>query len=350
MRRTIAVAVACAGVMLAGAARAQERYAVDGDRVAVYNLAGQMRVEAGGGSQVTVEVRRGGEDARQLTVRRSQSGGFSNLAIVYPGDRVVYPAMGRFSNTNLTVRPDGTFGDHGGGGWFGHGGVRVSGSGSGTRAWADVRVLVPAGRTVSVNQGVGRIDVVNVNGTLRVKGFASDIHASGTRGSVSLDTGSGGIELSDAVGDATLDTGSGGVRVTNVRGGVLSIDTGSGGVQGGGLAAQRLHVDVGSGAVRLDGVDARNIDVDSGSGSVSLRLTGDAEYLKVDTGSGGVTLAIPPSFGARAEIDTGSGGIHIEVPMTASRSTRDHFSGSFGDGNGRMIVDTGSGGVRVIRG
>ncbi|HEX8906229.1 MAG TPA: hypothetical protein VF771_15375, partial [Longimicrobiaceae bacterium] len=246
----IATCAAAAAVLAARPAQAQERYSLDGDRVAVYNLAGQVRVEPGSGSAVVVELTRGGEDARELSIRRGEANGFRHLAVVYPGDRVVYSPMGHWSNTNLQVRADGTFGgDHGA-----PGGRRVTihGTGSGTRAWADVRVLVPAGRTVAVHQAVGRVDVTNVNGNLQVKSASAAIHATGTRGALNLDTGSGGIEVSDADGDVRLDTGSGGVRVANVRGAGLDIDTGSGGVQGGGVSVGRLHVDVGSGGVRLD--------------------------------------------------------------------------------------------------
>jgi lia operon protein LiaG len=348
MRGAVIGACAAAAVLAARPAGAQERFTVEGERVAVYNLAGQMRVEAGSGTAVVVEVTRGGEDARQLAVRRGESGGFRSLAVAYPGDRVIYPTMGRGSSTTVQVRSDGTFGGDArllGGGTR----VTVRGSGSGTRAWADVRVLVPAGRTVAVHNAVGRIDVTNVRGDLRVKGYASSIHATGTRGPLNLDTGSGGIEVMDAEGDVRLDTGSGGVRATNVRGAGLDIDTGSGGVQGSGLAVARLHVDVGSGGVRLDAVDARNVDIDTGSGAVNLRLRRDAEYVKINTGSGGVDLAVPQDFGAEADIDTGSGGIHVDVPSTVRRSQRDHFTGTLGDGRGRLIIDTGSGGVHIIR-
>jgi len=337
-----------AALALAHPAAAQERFTVEGDRVAVYNLAGQVRVEAGSGSDVVVEVTRGGSDAGDLSIRRGEQGGFRTLAVVYPDRDVIYPGIGRGSSTQIDVRSDGTF--HGDRGIFGSGGRRtIRGSGSGTNAWADLRVLVPAGRRIAIHQAAGRVDVSNVDGEVQVRAHASPVSATGTRGMLDLDTGSGGITVTNAQGEVTLDTGSGGVRVTGVRGGVLDVDTGSGGVTGGDISVGRLHVDVGSGGVRLESVDARDVDVDAGSGSVALRLRGDAESIKIDTGSGGVTLGLPAGFGADAEIDTGSGGIRVDVPSTVRRATRTHFSGAFGDGNGRMVIDTGSGGVSVVR-
>jgi hypothetical protein len=321
---------------------------VEGERVAVYNLAGQVRVEPGSGSAVTVLVTRGGGDASRLSIRRGESDGFRNLAIVYPGDRLVYPSLGRWSNSTIDVRSDGTFGGERGRILGGGSQVRISGSGGGTQAWADLRVQVPAGRTVAIHQGVGTIEVANVNGDLRVKGHAASIRSAGTRGSLNLDTGSGSVEVRDAQGDVRIDTGSGSARVSNVSGGMLDVDTGSGGVQGDGIRVQRLHVDVGSGGVRLAGVDARDVDIDTGSGSVNLSLRSDAENVKIDTGSGGVVLAVPAQFGAEADIDTGSGRIHVLVPAQVTRSSRTHFTGRVGDGRGRLVIDTGSGGVELV--
>jgi DUF4097 and DUF4098 domain-containing protein YvlB len=338
-----------AALTLAGGAAAQERFTVGGSRVAVYNLAGTMRVEPGSGSSVVVEVTRAGSDAGRLSVRRTDAGDVGTVAVVYPDDDVIYPELGGGSRTTLDVRSDGTFGGDSGVRLGGGNRITIRGSGSGTRAWANVRVLVPAGRTVTVHHAVGRIDVVNVNGDVQVKGYAAHIEASGTRGRLDLDTGSGGITVTNAEGEVSLDTGSGGVRLTGIRGSGLDVDTGSGGVTGNDLSVGRLHVDVGSGGVRLEAVDARDVDIDTGSGSVVLRLRRDAEEVKIDTGSGGVTLGLPQGFGADAEIDTGSGGIRVDVPSTVRRSNRSHFSGTFGDGSGRLVIDTGSGGVSVVR-
>ncbi len=339
MHRRILAASAILVAAAAPAAAQTERFSLEGSRVSIYNLAGEVRVEAGSGPAVVVEVTRGGGDAGELRVRRD--GGV--LAVAYPGDHVVYPEAGRGSNTQLTVRGDGTFGGNLGGGRR----VRISGSGSGTEAWADLRVLVPAGRTVTVHQAVGRVDLTNVSGDLRVDSHAAAIRAQGTRGSLNLDTGSGGIDVRDAQGELLLDTGSGGVRLANVNARRLMVDTGSGGVTGSGIRADELRVDVGSGGVELGAVTARDILVDTGSGRVELSLAADAERVRIDTGSGGVALSIPRDFGAELEIDTGSGGIDVDVPVTARRASRSHFTGTVGDGRGTVVIDTGSGGVRI---
>lgn len=327
-----------------GAAHAQERHTLRDERVAVYNLVGEMRVEAGSGREVVVEVTRGGSDARELRVERGRVGDAEAVRVVYPEGRIVYPAMGGRSRTQLTVRRDGTFG----GGWS-VGGTRmtIADSGSGTEAWADVRVRVPAGQTVAVHQGVGRIFVSNVQGTLRVHGASASVRTEGTRGDLGVDVGSGSVEVTGASGNVDVDTGSGRVRLNGVRGSRLIVDTGSGGVTATDVAFEDVKVDVGSGAVRLDGVRARDLIVDSGSGSVRVALAEDARNVRIDTGSGGVTVDLPPSYGAEVVIDTGSGGIDVDVPMTARTVRRSRLTGRIGDGDGRLTIDTGSGGVRI---
>ncbi|HYJ79866.1 MAG TPA: hypothetical protein VEW03_09710, partial [Longimicrobiaceae bacterium] len=193
--RTAAALVLAAGLAIPAGLDAQrtERFTVSGAQVAVYNLAGQVRVEAGTGSEVVVEVTRGGGDAGDLRIERGERDGFRSLAVVYGDDRVVYPRMGRGTNTELTVRDDGSFG----GGILGGRRVRLTGRGAGMQAWADLRVLVPAGRTVSIHQAVGEVEVANVRGDVRVRSSSAPIRAHGTRGPLNLDTGSGGIEVRD---------------------------------------------------------------------------------------------------------------------------------------------------------
>ena len=106
-----AVVVATAVAVPATSASAQETYELSGDPAAVWNLAGAVSV-TGGGSALTVEVRRAGADAGQLQVATGSIdldsdgvGRVDALRILYPGDEIVHPG----GNTELHVRDDGTF-------------------------------------------------------------------------------------------------------------------------------------------------------------------------------------------------------------------------------------------------
>jgi len=329
------------------AAQQPESFSLRGAQVAVYNLAGEVRVEGGTGSEVTVDVTRRGPDAARLQLRTGAVGGAQTLRVVYPDDRVVYPDLGRHSRTQLRVNDDGTFGD---GRDRGDHRVTITGSGDGLEASADVVVRVPRGQRTAIYLAVGGVSVANVDGDLLVDVSAASVTARGTRGALRLDTGSGEVEVTDAEGDVDLDTGSGSVRVTNVRGERLRVDAGSGSLTGDGIASATLRLDLGSGGARLSRVSSPDVNLDSGSGEVELSLAGPVRTLSIDSGSGSVTLTVPPSLGATLDIDTGSGGIESEVPLTVTRRSRSRLEGTIGDGSGRIRIESGSGEVRLRRG
>lgn len=330
------------------AAQDVERFTLSGDAVAVYDLVGRMDVVSGTGPDIVVEVRRGGRDAGELRIGTGEIDGRETLRVIFPDDDIVYPELGRRSRTTIRVNDDGTFGDSG---WFGRGRrVEVRGSGGGLEAWADVRVLVPTGRRVAVNLGVGEATVRGVEGELRVDAASGRVSAERTRGRLSIDTGSGSVSVTDARGDLDIDTGSGGVDVMGASGGRIRVDTGSGSVAAAGLTADEIEIDTGSGGIEARDVRADRVALDTGSGSVEVGLLADLRELLIDTGSGGVTVAVPDELGADIEIDTGSGGIELDVPVEMHEAERNYFRGRIGDGGGRIEIDTGSGGVRFVRG
>src|SRR5882762_6395698 len=163
-------------VLASPAAAQTSRQVLKGDSVAIYNLVGELRVEAGSGSDVTVEIQRGGADAAKLDVQSGPLRGRETLRIIYPDDVIVMPEWGRGWNTTLRVRDDGTFGEehgrHDRGGWFREGHeVRITGRGrDGLEAYADLLVRVPQGKNVALYLGVGKAFVSNVDGVIRVGG------------------------------------------------------------------------------------------------------------------------------------------------------------------------------------
>lgn len=344
---TLLGAVLALAAAAPAAAQDVERYQLSGDEVAVYDLVGRVEVVPGTGSHVLVEVRRGGADARELRIVTEPVRGREALRVVFPSDDIVYPELGRRSRTTLRVNQDGTFGH--GGGWRDDR-VEVRGSGSGLEAWADIRVLVPAGRRISVNLGVGEAMVREVEGSIRVDALSAPVRTERTRGPLSIDTGSGSVSVIEADGDLEVDTGSGGVDVVGVRGRRITIDTGSGSVDASDLTADDVEIDTGSGSIDAIDVRADRVSLDTGSGGVEVGLLTDVSDLLIDTGSGGVRLTVPEGLGADIEIETGSGGIELDVPVVMEAMERSYFRGRIGDGGGRIKIDTGSGSVRLLRG
>ena len=343
---------ALAFLLSAAPAAGQENHSLAGSSVAIWNLAGEVTVVGGSGSEVTVQITRGGDDAGRLEIRKGPMDmwdrEWQTLRVVYPADEVVYGAMHQGSQTNVRVADDGTFFDHHD--RYGDK-VTIKGSGSGLEAHADMRIVVPRGKRIRVALAAGTVEVSNVDGDINIDVGSASITARDTKGELGLDTGSGRISVRNAEGDVSLDTGSGPVEVSGVTGDELSVDTGSGSVSGGDITVQELSVDTGSGKVSLTRVSARDVSIDTGSGGVSLELLTDVREMSIDTGSGGVTMTVPSDFGAELEIETGSGSVDVNLgQISGVKTERGYFRGVVGDGNGEVTIETGSGGVKITRG
>jgi lia operon protein LiaG len=326
-------------------AQQAERFELTGDRIAIFNLAGSATVEAGSGSAVVVEVRRGGADASRLEIERGAIGGAETLRVRYPGDEVVYRGRdGWTGSTQIRVRDDGTFGwDEGSGGTR----VRIRSSGAGVEAYADLHILVPRGKRVEVHLAVGGMSATGVDGTLRLDGSATKVTTTRTSGALVVDVGSGSVSADGHTGDLTIDTGSGSVDAANVHGGDLSIDTGSGSVGITDAEVGRLLIDTGSGRVRASGVSTDDIEVDTGSGSVTLAFTKVPQNISVDTGSGSVEMTVPEGLNASVDLETSSGEIDVDFPVQTRHWERGELHGTIGSGGGRIKVDTGSGSITI---
>ena len=351
-----ALLLAATSVALAVPTAAQtSRHVLKGDSVAVYNLVGELRVEAGSGSDVVVEVQRAGADSARLDVQAGPLHGRETLVIKYPEDVIVVPTWGRGSNTTLRVHDDGTFGDpdgrhHHHDGWFNSGReVHITGrSHDGLEAHADLRVSVPAGKSISLFLGVGKAFLSNVNGAFRVYVASADVAADRTRGSLHIATGSGNVDLRTASGDVNLETGSGDITVAGVDGSSLRLETGSGNVTLTDGKAPSVHVETGSGSIEATASAGDELSFETGSGDVNVALVTTFRSVHIETGSGDVTLKVPPTLGAEVDLDTGSGDIDLGgLTLQVRRIEHDHVTGTLGDGKGRVSVETGSGNVRL---
>jgi len=350
--KPIAVLVCLSAAALAFAAsdrpEGTERFVLPAGNAEIYDLAGSVKLQPGG-SAVTVDVDRAGRDASELRVVTSQIGGAQTLRVLFPGDRIVNTGIkGMNSRTEVNVRDDGTFGDDTRRSWPNPAHkVTLTTSGPGLDAHADLVVSVPEDARVSLYIGLGAIDVTNVNGQLRLDTSAGPVTARGTRGLLDVDTGAGGVSARDVEGDLKIDTGSGEVTVENARGGTMKLDTGSGSVRLSNVKADQIRVDTGSGGVELADIHSDDVTIDTGSGGVTVDLAEDISNLDVDTGSGGVDVWVPKSLGADFALSTGNGAIHVDVPHQAFHVEREDVRGRFGDGNGRIHIETGSGVVKI---
>jgi DUF4097 and DUF4098 domain-containing protein YvlB len=125
------------------------------------------------------------------------------------------------------------------------------------------------------------------------------------------------------------DTGSGDVHLLDCAGALMA-DTGSGDIRGRGLTLGRqAHADTGSGDVRLEGDFSAVRD------------------LRIDTGSGNVVLDVTAAPSVHLVVSTGSGDIQVDLPDMKVRQVKDTFIADIAGGEGKGIIDTGSGDVTI---
>jgi lia operon protein LiaG len=332
-----------------------ERYTIPGGDVAIYNLAGEVKVEPGSG-EVTTEVTRGGADAAKLKVLKGEIDGWETLRVTYPADRIQYSQLSDGSSTQLRVRENGTFGDDRDGDDHGREGkqrgkrITIAGRGGGLDAHANLRVTVPPGKRVAIYLAVGKVSVTNVEGDLWIDAASAPVTTSNTRGELNIDVGSGAVQVSEVRGELSVDTGSGVVGVSNIRGEKVSVETGSGDVTASDLRSNELSVETGSGDIEVTGLVAPQVSLETGSGSVAADVQGEVWNVNVQTGSGDVTLKLPQNLGAEVDIETSSGDIETDYAVSVTRHARDHLTGRIGDGRGKIAIETGSGGIKLFKG
>jgi hypothetical protein len=330
-------------LLAAGSARAENvdrSFTIAGEKLSLVNLVGEIRVETGTGSGFEVGVAVRGRDAGPDVVRfDQQDGADAHLLVQYPlkdEETLVYPGLGHGSNSSFTP-PRGTAwgeSDTGTGSFLHRGGrqVRIRGRGRGLEVWADVTVLVPAGKKLEIRHGAGKITATNVQSDLLLDSCVGAVEVAGIHGEVSVDTGSGEVSARDTDGDLAIDTGSGSVTLVRCRGGRVSVDTGSG-------------------SVDADGIEVDDLQIDTGSGEVTVALTrmGKGSFV-IDTGSGSIDFRVPPGASADIRADTGSGGISVDLAQAKlRRHEEDEVAVTIGNGEASVTLDAGSGSIRITQ-
>jgi lia operon protein LiaG len=343
--RPLALAAILFAIPLSLHAQSLERFTLRGERVAVWNLAGRVRVEPTAGSEVVVEVTRGGEDGGRLSVESSDD----RLVVRYPDRDVIYREVRRSNfSVRLSVDADGTF-ESGYDDMARGRSVLLRSSGSGLEAHADLRILVPRGQRLRVMIGVGEIEASNVEGEIELSTRVTDVTATGMKGRVTARSGSGTVRVERSEAEVIASAGSGSVELRTLKGREVRASTGSGTVFGYDVTAERFETSTGSGGVRVEELTAGDVRASAGSGTIRLEMTKVADAV-IRTGSGSVNLTLPPVVNIDVEINTGSGGISTDFPVTMEGVRRRELRGRIGTGeDGRVRVTTGSGSVRLLK-
>lgn len=226
-------------------------------------------------------------------------------------------------------------------------------------------VSVPDGRVVDLNSSSADLEVSHLRLDLDVRGSSSDVSLEGTEGSVNCDLSSGDADVFDHKGHISIEGRSSDIRVDGLNGDI-SMRTSSGDghifdVTGSVEAysssgdwrvnnvGNDLDVRTSSGDIYVDGV-AGSVRAEASSGDIRLNaLSAEQGDFDIESVSGDVTVEISPQFTGQLSLRTSSGDIDCAVSAEIETLSDSRLEGSVGDGNGRLIVSTSSGDIRISR-
>lgn len=332
--------------------------AASGAEVTFDNLAGEVILTAGHGNEYLFEVEVVAENATlasKVTLKRDGN----EVWVEYPlkeYDEYVYrPDRGGNSNTTTTYRDER---------------VRISSRGRGAEVHANVKITVPAGADLTVNNRVGTITAGGVRADLKLSTGSGRINATGNSGGLVVKSGSGSLNISDHDGELVLRTGSGNIDLKGITGDVNG-HTGSGGIDADRIAASEVRLRTGSGGIEIGDVTG-DVNIGTGSGSIrigslsaatelnastgsgSIRVRGDigkVTRMKMTTGSGSIRVESSGIPNLKLHASAGSGSVSVDVPgMQAVVVKRHRVEAILGSGDGEARLSTGSGSIHFEAG
>lgn len=271
------------------------------------NLAGDIRVQVGGGRNISVEIIRNARGRSEADARN----GLSRVRVetVHRGDRVT------------------------------------------------VRTIYPNERQNNYNVGVDFVVTMPAGTRVNARTLSGDVSVTGVQGEVQVTTMSGDLVIVDVPRLATAKTTSGDVTLRNVGAeAVLSASTTSGDVVATGIKTRRLELTSVSGDVTLRNVQATDVRLVSTSGD--LLYDGDLQAngrYTLQTHSGTAQLAVDGRTGFTLEASTFTGTVRTDLPLQMSRFGSEgrrparNVRGTFGDGSAVVNATSFSGNVIITK-
>lgn len=285
-----------------------------GDRgdVDVSNIAGDVTITRGSGSEVTIETikrsrSRSADEAKEMLaavqVEVSERNGHIEVRTQYPGARDGSRGSGR-RNINVSV---------------------------------DINITAPATTRVVARSISGDMKATDIRGELSLETISGNVTISGANRVANAKTLSGDVTITETQSDGTVDANSvsGNVNLRKVRARAVDLGSVSGNIIVQDVECERADLHSFSGDVEYGGSLAKNgrYDMKSHSGNIRLALAGNTGFeVEASTFSGSVRSDLPLQGGAERASDSGR-----------RRSLR----GTYGDGSAVIAITAFSGNVII---
>lgn len=281
--------------------------------LALGNIAGDIVITRGGGSDTTVEIvktARGRDvnDAKELlalvVVDATERAGRADVRTRYPSGEDARRRDRR--NINVTVA---------------------------------YNVTAPAGTRIAAESISGSIRVTDIKGDVTASSVSGNVRISGASRVGSAKSISGTVEILDS----QLD---GGVEASSVSGDVLMRR----------VHARRINAGSVSGHLKIEEAQSERISASTTSGAVwySGTLERNGRY-ELKSFSGEVRAALSGNTGFEVEATSFSGEVRSDLPITTRgsqpdrRGRRTTLNGTYGDGSAVLDLSTFSGSIVIMK-
>lgn len=275
------------------------------------NIAGDIVVTRGGGSDATIEIvktarARDQNDARAqlqlVQVEVTERAGSADVRTRYPNERE------RNNRRNISVSVAYT-------------------------------VTAPAGTRLSIESISGSVKVTDIKGDVSANTISGDVRITGAARISAAKTISGVVEIVDVQTDGVLESGSVSGDVTLRR-----------------VSARRIEASTVSGSIKLDELQCDRVEASSTSGAVAFTgtLARGGRY-EFNSFSGEVRLALSGNTGFAIDANSFSGHIQSDFPITmrgatdGRRGRRTELHGTHGDGSAILDLTTFSGSIVISK-
>lgn len=253
---------------------------------------------------------------------------------------------------------------------------------------ADFDIEVADGVTLHAKAATGDLTADGPFASASLDSKFGAVSATGIRGRLDLNAGSGEIRIANCAGDVHGQSSYGNVSATGIEGEAMELSTSSGDIEVadaklaslrlrtkfGKLTVQKtvaaLDLETGSGDLRIVGTDGslraftqygsidaegvwQRIDVRTGSGPVSVRAENGSAATsgwKLESQYGAVALAVPAEFACMLDLETkwGDAECAFEVVVPAGGSPQNgRLAGKVGTGGATVRLVSGSGDVAL---
>lgn len=140
--------------------------------------------------------------------------------------------------------------------------------GSSPQVLINLKVTVPQGFSLDIDDGSGSTLVRNIGGNVKMDDGSGSIDFESIGGDVLVDDGSGELRIHDVGGDLAVDDGSGSINISMVAGQV-DVDDGSGDLDIRQVNGN-VYITDGSGGITVTDLESDLVIKESGSGSLVI--------------------------------------------------------------------------------